>query len=40
LETDNTTAIGYSNGKIKQKRTKAMNMRFLLDKRQSQAKEV
>jgi hypothetical protein len=27
-ETDNTTATGYSNGTIKQKRTKAMNMRF------------
>jgi hypothetical protein len=28
LETDNTTATGYSNGTIKQKRTKAMDMRF------------
>jgi hypothetical protein len=28
METDNTTAIGYSNGTIKQKRTKAMDMRF------------
>jgi hypothetical protein len=28
LETDNTTSTGYSNGTIKQKRTKAMNMRF------------
>jgi hypothetical protein len=28
METDNTTATGYSNGTIKQKRTKAMNMRF------------
>jgi hypothetical protein len=28
METDNTTAIGHSNGKIKQKRTKAMDMRF------------
>jgi predicted transposase YdaD len=28
LETDNTTATGYSNGKIKQKRTRAMDMRF------------
>jgi hypothetical protein len=28
METDNTTATGYSNGKIKQKRTKAMDMRF------------
>jgi hypothetical protein len=28
LETYNTTATGYSNGKIKQKRTKAMDMRF------------
>jgi hypothetical protein len=27
-ETDNTTATGYSNGTIKQKRTKAMDMRF------------
>jgi hypothetical protein len=27
-ETDNTTAPGYSNGTIKQKRTKAMDMRF------------
>jgi hypothetical protein len=28
METDNTTTTGYSNGKIKQKRTKAMDMRF------------
>jgi hypothetical protein len=28
LETDNTTATGYSNGTIKQKRTKAMDMHF------------
>jgi hypothetical protein len=28
LETDNTTATGYSNGKIKQKCTKAMDMHF------------
>jgi hypothetical protein len=28
MATDNTTATGYSNGKIKQKRTKAMDMRF------------
>jgi hypothetical protein len=28
LETDNTIATGYSNGTIKQKRTKAMDMRF------------
>jgi hypothetical protein len=28
LETDNTTATGYNNGTIKQKRTKAMDMRF------------
>jgi hypothetical protein len=28
METDNTTAIGYSNGTIKQKRTKAMDMCF------------
>jgi hypothetical protein len=28
METDNTTATGYSNGTIKQKRTKAMDMRF------------
>jgi hypothetical protein len=28
METDNTTATGYSNGTIKQKRTKAMYMRF------------
>jgi hypothetical protein len=28
LETDNITATGYSNGTIKQKRTKAMDMRF------------
>jgi hypothetical protein len=28
LETDNTTATGYSNGTIKQKRTKSMNMHF------------
>jgi hypothetical protein len=27
METDNTTATGYSNGTIKQKRTKAMDMR-------------
>jgi hypothetical protein len=28
METDNTTATGYSNGTIKEKRTKAMDMRF------------
>jgi hypothetical protein len=28
MQTDNTTATGYINGKIKQKRTKAMDMRF------------
>jgi hypothetical protein len=28
METDNTTAAGYINGTIKQKRTKAMDMRF------------
>jgi hypothetical protein len=28
MEIDNTTATGYSNGTIKQKRTKAMDMRF------------
>jgi hypothetical protein len=28
LETDNTTVTGYSNGTIKQKRTKVMDMRF------------
>jgi hypothetical protein len=28
METDNITATGYSNGTIKQKRTKAMDMRF------------
>jgi hypothetical protein len=28
METDNTTATGYSNGTIKQKRSKAMDMRF------------
>jgi hypothetical protein len=28
IETDNTTATGYRNGKIKQKRTKAMDVRF------------
>jgi hypothetical protein len=28
MERDNTTATGYSNGTIKQKRTKAMDMRF------------
>jgi hypothetical protein len=28
METDNTTATGYGNGTIKQKRTKAMDMRF------------
>jgi hypothetical protein len=28
METDNNTATGYSNGTIKQKRTKAMDMRF------------
>jgi hypothetical protein len=28
MERDNTTAKGYSNGTIKQKRTKAMDMRF------------
>jgi hypothetical protein len=28
IETDNTTATGYSNGTIKQKRTKSMDMPF------------
>jgi hypothetical protein len=28
METDNTNATGYSSGTIKQKRTKAMDMRF------------
>jgi hypothetical protein len=28
MKTDNTTATGYSNGTIKQKRTKATDMRF------------
>jgi hypothetical protein len=28
METDNTTATGYINGTIKQKRTKAMDVRF------------
>jgi hypothetical protein len=28
METDNTTATGYRDGTIKQKRTKAMDMRF------------
>jgi hypothetical protein len=28
MESNNTTATGYSNGAIKQKRTKAMDMRF------------
>jgi hypothetical protein len=28
METNNTTATGYNNGTIKQKRTKAMDMRF------------
>jgi hypothetical protein len=28
METDNTTATGYISGTIKQKRTKAMDMRF------------
>jgi hypothetical protein len=28
METDNTTATGYSNGTIKQKRTKYMDIRF------------
>jgi hypothetical protein len=28
METDNTTATGYSNGTIKRKRTKAMDMHF------------
>jgi hypothetical protein len=28
METDNTTATGYSNGTIKQKHTKSMDMRF------------
>jgi hypothetical protein len=28
METDNTTATGYINGALKQKRTKAMDMRF------------
>jgi hypothetical protein len=29
METDNTTATGYSNGTIKQKRTKAMYSAFI-----------
>jgi hypothetical protein len=32
METDNTTATGYSNGTITQKRTTAMDMRFYLIK--------
>jgi hypothetical protein len=28
METENTTATGYSNGTIKQKRTEAMDMHF------------
>jgi hypothetical protein len=28
METENTTATGYSNGTIKQKHTKSMDMRF------------
>jgi hypothetical protein len=28
LQNDNTTSTGYSNGKIKQKRTRAVDMRF------------
>jgi hypothetical protein len=28
LQTDNTTVTGYSNGTLKQKRTRAMDMRF------------
>jgi hypothetical protein len=28
METNNTTAKGYSNGTIKQKQTKAMDMRY------------
>jgi hypothetical protein len=28
METDNTTATGYNNGKIKQKRTKDIDMRY------------
>jgi hypothetical protein len=34
VETDNTTATGYSNGTIKQKPTKAMDMRFYWNKDQ------
>jgi hypothetical protein len=30
METDNTTATGYINSTIKQKRTKAMDMRFYI----------
>jgi hypothetical protein len=40
METDNTTATGYSNGTIKQKRTKAMNMFFLLDQRSGETRTI
>jgi hypothetical protein len=43
METDNTTATGYNNGKIKQKRTKAMDMRFYWIKdrvKQGQLKKI
>jgi hypothetical protein len=32
METDKATATGYSNGTIKQKRTKTMDMRFYMIK--------
>jgi hypothetical protein len=32
MQSDNTTATGYSNGTIKQKRTEAMDMRFYWNK--------
>jgi hypothetical protein len=32
LQTGNTITTGYSNGKIKQKRTRAMDMRFYWEK--------
>jgi hypothetical protein len=40
IETDSTTATGYSNGTIKEKRTKAMDMRFYWIKRQSKTRTI
>jgi hypothetical protein len=40
METDNTTATGYSNGTIKEKTHKSNGYAFLLDKKQSQTRAM